>query len=125
MCVSETAPQGPLPGVVFCPLSSSRNLVLWSSGTVASSAAALGTLQCEGPASTRDSSCHRAGAVTGPRDRDFQVKGYTFSEPFHLIVSYGEAPRGAGPCGRGGLCPRFPNLPFGPAAPGKVPGRWP
>nr|KAF6396686.1 Fc receptor like A [Rousettus aegyptiacus] len=51
-------------------------------------AAALGTLQCEGPASTRDSSCHRAGAVTGPRDGDFQVKGYTFSEPFHLIVSY-------------------------------------
>lgn len=45
-------------------------------------------LQCEGPVSTRDSSCHTASDVTGPRDSDFQVKGYTFSEPFHLTVSY-------------------------------------
>uniref|UniRef100_A0A8C6QGS3 Uncharacterized protein n=2 Tax=Nannospalax galili TaxID=1026970 RepID=A0A8C6QGS3_NANGA len=26
--------------------------------------------------------------VTHSKETDFQVKGYTFSEPFHLIVSY-------------------------------------
>lgn len=54
--------------------------------TVASSE----TLQCEGPVSTRDSSCH-AGALEDSREKDFRVKGYTFSKPFHLMVSYGEA----------------------------------
>ncbi|XP_008072899.1 Fc receptor-like A isoform X3 [Carlito syrichta] len=51
-------------------------------------AASFKTLRCEGPVSTEESSCHREDDLTGPREAGFQVKGYTFSEPFHLIVSY-------------------------------------
>ncbi|XP_008262392.2 Fc receptor-like A [Oryctolagus cuniculus] len=53
--------------------------------TVPSSAANLETLQCDGPISTRKSSCH---TDADPRDDDYEIKAYTFSEPFHLIVSY-------------------------------------
>uniref|UniRef100_A0A8C9KK74 Fc receptor like A n=1 Tax=Panthera tigris altaica TaxID=74533 RepID=A0A8C9KK74_PANTA len=51
-------------------------------------AASFETLQCEGPVSTQDSSCDTEEDLTSPREVDFQFKGYTFSEPFHLIVSY-------------------------------------
>ncbi|XP_007935990.2 Fc receptor-like A [Orycteropus afer afer] len=56
-------------------------------------AASLEILPCDGtPApgsvSTQDSSCHKDDDLIGPREDGFQVKGYTFSEPFHLIVSY-------------------------------------
>uniref|UniRef100_H0VBX3 Fc receptor like A n=1 Tax=Cavia porcellus TaxID=10141 RepID=H0VBX3_CAVPO len=55
-----------------------------------SSAAVLEIVQCEGSVSTKESSCHTSDdvTVTGTEDAGFQVKGYTFSEPFHLIVSY-------------------------------------
>ncbi|XP_057171188.1 Fc receptor-like A [Ursus arctos] len=51
-------------------------------------AATFETLQCEGPVRTQDSSCGIQEDLTDPREVDFQVKGYTFSKPFHLIVSY-------------------------------------
>lgn len=61
-------------------------------------AASLETLKCEGPVSTEHSSCLAATEEDegdeGDDDRsrsseaDFQFKGYTFSKPFHLIVSY-------------------------------------
>ncbi|XP_077795750.1 Fc receptor-like A isoform X5 [Macaca mulatta] len=53
-----------------------------------SSAASFETLQCEGPVCTEESSCHVEDDLTDAREAGFQVKGYTFSEPFHLIVSY-------------------------------------
>ncbi|XP_030616443.1 Fc receptor-like A [Delphinapterus leucas] len=59
-----------------------------SSRTMPSSAASFEALQCEGPVSTQEGSCHTEDDLTDPREVDFQVKGYTFSEPFHLIVSY-------------------------------------
>ncbi|KAF6292857.1 Fc receptor like A [Rhinolophus ferrumequinum] len=59
--------------------------VLWTAQMLL--VASSETLQCEGPASTRDSSCH-TGALEDPREKDFQVKGYTFSAPFHLVVAY-------------------------------------
>ncbi|XP_058165992.1 Fc receptor-like A isoform X2 [Dasypus novemcinctus] len=51
-----------------------------------SSAASSESLQCEsvtapGSVSTQDTD-------DSPGEDDFEVKGYTFSEPFHLIVSY-------------------------------------
>ena len=61
-----------------------------ASQTMPCSAAPFETLQCEGPVSTQDSSCDTQEDLMGPREVDFQVKGYTFSKPFHLIVSYGE-----------------------------------
>lgn len=60
------------------------------SSTTPSSAASFETLQCEGPVNTPDSSCHPHEHLMDAREVDFQVKGYTFSKPFHLIVSYGE-----------------------------------
>uniref|UniRef100_A0A2K6EJH6 Fc receptor like A n=1 Tax=Propithecus coquereli TaxID=379532 RepID=A0A2K6EJH6_PROCO len=51
-------------------------------------AASFETLQCEGPVSTEESSCHIDEDLTSQREAGFQVKGYTFSQPFHLIVSY-------------------------------------
>ncbi|XP_022364519.1 Fc receptor-like A isoform X3 [Enhydra lutris kenyoni] len=51
-------------------------------------AAGFEMLQCEGPVRTQDSSCDSQEDFTAPREVDFQVKGYTFSKPFHLIVSY-------------------------------------
>nr|XP_042114506.1 Fc receptor-like A isoform X10 [Peromyscus maniculatus bairdii] len=59
-------------------------------------AASSETLKCEGPFSMDQSSCHteeeeeeeEAADVTHSSDTDFQVKGYKFSKPFHLIVSY-------------------------------------
>ncbi|XP_059990519.1 Fc receptor-like A [Lagenorhynchus albirostris] len=59
-----------------------------SSRAMPSSAAGFEALQCEGPVSTQEGSCHAEDDLTDPREVDFQVKGYTFSEPFHLIVSY-------------------------------------
>ncbi|XP_014638762.1 PREDICTED: Fc receptor-like A isoform X1 [Ceratotherium simum simum] len=59
-----------------------------SSWAIPSSAASFETLQCERPVSSQDSSCHTDEDLTGPREVDFQLKGYTFSQPFHLIVSY-------------------------------------
>lgn len=60
-----------------------------------SSAASLETLKCEGPVSTEHSSCLAATEedegdddMTRSGEADFQFKGYTFSKPFHLIVSY-------------------------------------
>ncbi|XDC49917.1 hypothetical protein R6Z07M_001099 [Ovis aries] len=51
-------------------------------------AASFEALQCEGPASTQQSMCHPEDDLTDPKEVRFQVKGYTFSEPIHLIVSY-------------------------------------
>ncbi|XP_052593531.1 Fc receptor-like A isoform X1 [Peromyscus californicus insignis] len=55
-------------------------------------AASSETLKCEGPFSTEQSSCHTEEEeeedMTHSSDTDFQVKGYKFSKPFHLIVSY-------------------------------------
>ncbi|KAI4579433.1 hypothetical protein MJT46_000801 [Ovis ammon polii x Ovis aries] len=59
-----------------------------SSPTVLSAAASFEALQCEGPASTQQSMCHPEDDLTDPKEVRFQVKGYTFSEPIHLIVSY-------------------------------------
>ncbi|XP_021100363.1 Fc receptor-like A isoform X1 [Heterocephalus glaber] len=55
---------------------------------MASSAAILEILECEGSVSTKESSCHANDDGTSTEEADFEVKGYTFSEPFHLIVSY-------------------------------------
>ncbi|XP_010593207.1 Fc receptor-like A [Loxodonta africana] len=57
------------------------------------SAASLEMQQCEGAtapesASTQDSSWHTDDDLTDPEEDGFQIKGYTFSKPFHLIVSY-------------------------------------
>ncbi|XP_025783626.1 Fc receptor-like A isoform X7 [Puma concolor] len=60
-------------------------------------AASFETLQCEGPVSTQDSSCDTEEDLTSPREVDFQFKGYTFSKPFHLIVSYGPSSSTAAP----------------------------
>ncbi|XP_055480595.1 Fc receptor-like A [Psammomys obesus] len=54
------------------------------------------TLKCEGPVSTEQSSCHTHDDDNDDDDSDmthsgeagFQFKGYAFSKPFHLIVSY-------------------------------------
>uniref|UniRef100_A0A8C4M1Q8 Fc receptor like A n=1 Tax=Equus asinus TaxID=9793 RepID=A0A8C4M1Q8_EQUAS len=51
-------------------------------------AARFETLQCERPVSTQDGICHIDEDLRGQREADFQLKGYTFSQPFHLIVSY-------------------------------------
>ncbi|XP_029791595.1 Fc receptor-like A isoform X1 [Suricata suricatta] len=63
---------------------------LWFPAPAAGCHAAAGfeTLQCEGPVSTQDSGCDTEEDLMGPKEVDFQVKGYTFSKPFHLIVSY-------------------------------------
>ncbi|CAO2638292.1 Fc receptor-like A [Lemmus lemmus] len=56
-----------------------------------SSAASPETLKCEGPVSTDQSSCHtdeEEEDVIHSGDADFQAKGYKFSKPLHLIVSY-------------------------------------
>lgn len=57
------------------------------------------TLKCEGPVSTEHSSCLAAAEedegdddMARSGEADFEFKGYTFSKPFHLIVSYGEVP---------------------------------
>lgn len=81
--------EGSLWRAVFCLLLPSHSIVFWSQ-TMLSPAASFETLQCEGPVSTQDSSCDTEEDLTSPREVDFQFKGYTFSEPFHLIVSYGE-----------------------------------
>ncbi|KAG3281131.1 Fc receptor like A, transcript variant X2 [Ictidomys tridecemlineatus] len=60
--------------------------VLWEAHLLV--AASFETLQCEGPVSTEKSNCHMDDDLKDPRETDYQVKGYTFSEPFHLIVSY-------------------------------------
>uniref|UniRef100_A0A8C9HYV9 Fc receptor like A n=1 Tax=Piliocolobus tephrosceles TaxID=591936 RepID=A0A8C9HYV9_9PRIM len=60
--------------------------VLWASQMLL--AASFETLQCEGPVCTEESSCHVEDDLTDASEAGFQVKGYTFSEPFHLIVSY-------------------------------------
>ncbi|XP_035301697.1 Fc receptor-like A isoform X7 [Cricetulus griseus] len=53
-------------------------------------AASSETLKCEGPVSTEQSGCHtdEEEDVIHASEEDFQVKGYKFSKPFHLIVSY-------------------------------------
>uniref|UniRef100_A0A8C3W1I3 Fc receptor like A n=1 Tax=Catagonus wagneri TaxID=51154 RepID=A0A8C3W1I3_9CETA len=60
-------------------------------------AASFEALQCKGPLSSQESRCHTDEDLTDPREVDFQVKGYTFSEPFHLIVSYGPSSSAAPP----------------------------
>uniref|UniRef100_A0A2K6SS47 Fc receptor like A n=1 Tax=Saimiri boliviensis boliviensis TaxID=39432 RepID=A0A2K6SS47_SAIBB len=50
--------------------------------------ASFKALQCERPVHTEESSCPMEDDLTDPREAGFQIKGYTFSEPFHLIVSY-------------------------------------
>ncbi|XP_047640022.1 Fc receptor-like A isoform X2 [Phacochoerus africanus] len=65
--------------------------------TMASPAASFDALQCKGPLSSQESRCHMDEDLTDLRDVDFQIKGYTFSEPFHLIVSYGSALGPPGP----------------------------
>lgn len=72
------------PGAVRAPFPPAA---LWAAHVLL--AAGFETLQCAGLVSPRDSSCHvAAGDTTCPREDGFQVQGYTFSEPFHLIVSY-------------------------------------
>ncbi|NP_001094152.1 Fc receptor-like A precursor [Rattus norvegicus] len=63
--------------------------------TQMSLAASLETLKCEGPVSTEHSSCLAATEedegdddMARSGEADFRFKGYTFSKPFHLIVSY-------------------------------------
>lgn len=53
--------------------------------------------------------------LTDLRDVDFQIKGYTFSEPFHLIVSYGEVPERTDRC-RAALFPISQSSLFSPTA---------
>ncbi|XP_023555590.1 Fc receptor-like A isoform X2 [Octodon degus] len=62
--------------------------LLWAAQMIP--AAIMDIVQCEGPVSTKESSCHSSddAAVASTEEAGFQVKGYTFSEPFHLIVSY-------------------------------------
>ncbi|KAM6153392.1 Fc receptor-like A isoform 3-T3 [Erethizon dorsatum] len=62
--------------------------VLWAAQMLP--AAILELAQCGGSVSTKESSCHANDdvTVTSTEEAGFQVKGYTFSEPFHLIVSY-------------------------------------
>lgn len=65
-------------------------------------AASSETLKCEGLVSTEQGSCQAAaeedegdeddGDMTQSSEAGFQFKGYTFSKPFHLSVSYGEIP---------------------------------
>ncbi|XP_066227442.1 Fc receptor-like A isoform X1 [Saccopteryx leptura] len=66
--------------------------VLWAARVLLAAgchaAARPATLQCEGPVSTPDSDCHVEEGPTSSREVDFQPQGYTFSKPFHLIVSY-------------------------------------
>ncbi|KFO38403.1 Fc receptor-like A isoform X1 [Fukomys damarensis] len=56
--------------------------------SMASSAAILEILECGGSVSTKESSCLTNDDGTSTEEAGFQLKGYTFSEPFHLIVSY-------------------------------------
>ncbi|XP_037362462.1 Fc receptor-like A isoform X3 [Talpa occidentalis] len=66
-------------------------LMLWAAHIFLAgghAAACFETLQREGPAGAQDSGCHIEDDLTDPRDVDFHFRGYTFSEPFHLIVSY-------------------------------------
>ncbi|XP_065796166.1 Fc receptor-like A [Muntiacus reevesi] len=51
-------------------------------------AARFEALQCERPASTQEGMCRPEDDFMDPKEVNFQVKGFTFSEPFHLIVSY-------------------------------------
>ncbi|XP_058516934.1 Fc receptor-like A isoform X1 [Ochotona princeps] len=59
-----------------------------SSWAMPSSTANLEIPQCEGPFSPGESSCRKKDDLTDLREDDYEVRGYTFSEPFHLIVSY-------------------------------------
>ncbi|XP_060054090.1 Fc receptor-like A isoform X5 [Erinaceus europaeus] len=61
--------------------------VLWAAQMLL--AASVNMLQCGHPVSTQDSRCApQKDDLKNPEEADFQIKGYTFSEPFHLIVSY-------------------------------------
>uniref|UniRef100_A0A8C0ZUM7 Ig-like domain-containing protein n=1 Tax=Castor canadensis TaxID=51338 RepID=A0A8C0ZUM7_CASCN len=60
--------------------------ILWAAQILPS--ASFETLQCEGPVSPGESRRHTDEDVTNPNEAGYQIKGYTFSEPFHLIVSY-------------------------------------
>lgn len=79
--------ENPLWGAVSCP-PLCPSLLFCPSRTMPPTVASSETLQCEGPVSPRDSSCHASDDWEEPRDKDFHVKSYTFSKPFHLIVSY-------------------------------------
>ncbi|XP_060054086.1 Fc receptor-like A isoform X2 [Erinaceus europaeus] len=60
--------------------------VLWAAQMLLAS---VNMLQCGHPVSTQDSRCApQKDDLKNPEEADFQIKGYTFSEPFHLIVSY-------------------------------------
>uniref|UniRef100_A0A2K6SS36 Fc receptor like A n=1 Tax=Saimiri boliviensis boliviensis TaxID=39432 RepID=A0A2K6SS36_SAIBB len=61
-------------------------VLFWAAQTLL--AASFKALQCERPVHTEESSCPMEDDLTDPREAGFQIKGYTFSEPFHLIVSY-------------------------------------
>ncbi|XP_070251972.1 Fc receptor-like A isoform X1 [Myotis yumanensis] len=65
--------------------------VLWAAQVLLAAgchaAASSETLQCEGPVSTWDSGC-RPGDDLGSREVDYQARGYTFSRPIRLVVSY-------------------------------------
>ncbi|XP_033621577.1 Fc receptor-like A isoform X3 [Fukomys damarensis] len=65
--------------------------------SMASSAAILEILECGGSVSTKESSCLTNDDGTSTEEAGFQLKGYTFSEPFHLIVSYGPSTSAASP----------------------------
>ncbi|XP_015419042.1 PREDICTED: Fc receptor-like A [Myotis davidii] len=64
--------------------------VLWAAQVLLAAgchaAAGSESLQCEGPVSTRDSGC-RPDDV-GAREVDYLARGYMFSRPIRLVVSY-------------------------------------
>lgn len=105
--------EAPLGGSVLSSFSES-SLLFCPSWTMPPTVASSETLQCEGPISTRDSSCHAGDDWEERRDKDFHVNSYTFSKPFHLIVSYGEARRRPAPS------PMSQTSPSGPTAPRKL-----
>jgi hypothetical protein len=80
----------PLWRAISRPLSLSCSIIFWFSLGHPSLAASFETLQCEGPVSPGESRRHTDEDVTNPNEAGYQIKGYTFSEPFHLIVSYGK-----------------------------------
>uniref|UniRef100_A0A2K5QJD3 Fc receptor like A n=1 Tax=Cebus imitator TaxID=2715852 RepID=A0A2K5QJD3_CEBIM len=99
-------------------------VVLWAAQTLL--AASFKTLQCERPVHTEESSCHMEDDLTDPREAGFQIKGYTFSEPFHLIVSYGPlasaAPPTSNPASQKSAAPgAAPVEPPGPLPPPPTP----
>lgn len=101
--------EAPLEGTL---LFSSVSASFPGSPAVPSSAASSESLQCEGPVSTRDSGC-RPREDVGSREVDYLARGYTFSRPIRLVVSYGKV--------LGRSSPTFHSSPSAQSPCGKVP----